>query len=130
MKKAPPLAEASPYKSVAAELEGLRRTFRGLCQRYADRIDAEIAALLGTVVAAGALATDRDPAGARIVPPAKPNAAARNKRARTLAQVHALRDMLTLLRTLQIKPAEGRRKDLKKVESMIADLRLLSEGVG
>ncbi len=128
MKKAPTLAEASPYKSVAEELGGLRRTFRSVCQRYAERIDTEIAALLERVVVAGNLAATRETANGSAPP--RLNVATRNKQARMRAQMHELRDMLTLLRTLQIKPAEGRRKDLKKVEAVIADLRLLAEGWG
>ena len=38
--------------------------------------------------------------------------------------------MLTLLRTLEVKPEAGRRKDLKKIESLVEDLRLLSERWG
>ncbi len=47
-----------------------------------------------------------------------------------LSRVRDLRDMLTLLRTMQIKPQEGRRKDLKKVETIISDLELLTAGWG
>ena len=42
MKKAPTLAEASPYKSVAEDLEAFQRMFRQLCQRYSERIEDEI----------------------------------------------------------------------------------------
>ena len=46
------------------------------------------------------------------------------------SEIHDLRDMLTLLRTLEVKPEAGRRKDLKKIESLVEDLRLLSERWG
>ena len=46
------------------------------------------------------------------------------------SEIHDLRDMLTLLRTLEVKPEAGRRKDLKKIETLVEDLRLLSETVG
>ena len=124
MKKAPTLAEASPYKSVADELEALRRTFRGATQSYAERIDAEIGGLHERVVAAGTVAARHEKEeGAAAT---RPSASTQNRKARTLARVHELRDMLTLLRTMQVKPAEGRRKDLKKIESVIQDLQLLS----
>ena len=55
-------------------------------------------------------------------------APARSKRAGSLERLHELRDMLTLLRNLQIKPADARRKDLKKVESVLAELQVLSKG--
>ncbi len=131
MKKAPTLAEASPYKSVAEELAALRRTFRGVTQRYAERIDAEIGGLHERVVAAGTTAAQHekeDGQGTELAakpPSARPSASTQNRKARALARVHELRDMLTLLRTMQVKPAEGRRKDLKKIESVIQDLQLL-----
>ncbi len=128
MKKAPTLAEASPYKSVADELETLRRTFRSICQRYTERVETEIGGLRDRVVAAGADASDQEKAEvvAKPVATAKQSVATQRKHARATARFHELRDMLTLLRTLQLKPAEGRRKDLKKVESVVEDLRLLA----
>ena len=125
MKKAPTLAEASPYKSVAEELETLRRTFRAICQRYAERVETEIAGLRDRVAAAGADASDQEKSGTATKPSAaKQTAATQRRHARTTAQFHELRDMLILLRTLQLKPSDGRRKDLKKVESVVEDLRL------
>ena len=132
MKKAPTLAEASPYKSVAEELETLRRTFRNVCQQYAARVDTEIVALHDQVIAAGTVAADQEkaeqpPAGAAPRPaPARPSVSTQDRQARAREKVHEVRDMLTLLRTLQIKPAEGRRKDLKKIESVIEDLHGLT----
>ena len=131
MKKAPTLAEASPYKSVAEELETLRRTFRNVCQQYAARVDTEISGLYDQVITAGIAAADQEkaeqPAGAAPRPvPARPSASAQDRQARARERVHEVRDMLTLLRTLQLKPAEGRRKDLKKIESVIEDLRGLT----
>ena len=119
MKKAPTLAEASPYKSVADELEILRGMFREACQRYAERVEAEIARLRERVVATGAAAAAQEKLA---------KAATRNKQTGTLEKVHDLRDMLTLMRTMQIKPAEGRRKDLKKIESVLEELQVLSKG--
>ncbi len=119
MKKAPTLAEASPYKSVADELEILRGMFREACQRYAERVEEEIVRLRERVVATGAAAAEQENSG---------KAATRTKQTVTLEKVHDLRDMLTLMRTMQLKPAEGRRKDLKKIESVLAELRVLSKG--
>ena len=119
MKKAPTLAEASPYKSVAEELEAFQRMFRQLCQRYSERIENEVGQLRDRIVAAGNVAAVRNKSA---------SAAARYKRAGGLERMHELRDMLTLLRNLQIKPAEVRRKDLKKVESVLEELQILSKG--
>ena len=130
MKKAPSLAEASPYKSVAQELEVLRVAFRLACRQYAERMEGKIAQVHERVVAAGTAAAEKEkteqarPAGAS--QPTRNGMAARTKAADLLSQVHDLRDMLTLLRTMQIKPQEGRRKDLKKIEEIISDLALLT----
>jgi hypothetical protein len=35
--------------------------------------------------------------------------------------------MITLCRTLDIKPEKGRRKDLKKIDSLIDELNLMVE---
>lgn len=124
MKKAQPLAEASPYKSVAEELETLRRTFRGICQSYTARVEDEIGGLRERVIAAAASQEKADVAPKPST--ARPSAATQRKNARATTRFHELRDMLTLLRTLQLKPVEGRRKDLKKIESVVEDLRLLA----
>jgi hypothetical protein len=107
--------EASPQKSVLEELEALRKTFRAICQRYASRVEDEIIQLREKVLA-GAAAKD---------PSNKP---ARSAGASAIAaEVRDLRDMLMLLRSLQLKPDANRRKDLKKVEAVLGDLRLLAE---
>ncbi len=41
------------------------------------------------------------------------------------SQFYDLRDIITLLRTLEVKPLAGRRKDLKKIESLVDELRLM-----
>ena len=46
------------------------------------------------------------------------------------SHLYDLRDMTTLLRTLDVKPLAGRRKDLKKIESLVDELRLLVERWG
>ena len=131
MKKAPTLAEASPYKSVAQELEVLRGVLRLACRQYTERVETEILRVHEQVVNAGVTAAEKEktelarPAGAGR-PARGGGAAAQSKAADVLAQVHDLRDMLTLLRTMQVKPQEGRRKDLKKIETVVNDLALLT----
>ena len=115
------LAQASPYKSAAEELDTLRKTFRAACQHYAKRIDMEIIRLRERVAGAGEQ---------QIVAADKKRAAGRNgARDARPANTHLydLRDMTTLLRTLDVKPLAGRRKDLKKIESLVDELRLLVE---
>ena len=134
MKKAPTLAEASPYKSVAQELDTLRGAFRLACRQYSERVEMEIIRVREQVVDAGLTAADKEKAEAARPASngraARGGAAAQTKAADKLAQVRDLRDMLTLLRTMQVKPQEGRRKDLKKIETVISDLALLTTGWG
>ena len=115
------LTQASPYKSAAEELDTLRKTFRSACQHYAKRIDMEIIRLRERVAGAGEQQSDtvgkkRAPGrnGAR-------DAASAN------SHLYDLRDMTGLLRSLDVKPLAGRRKDLKKIESLVDELRQMIE---
>ena len=40
-------------------------------------------------------------------------------------QLHSLRDATILLRKRRLKPDKGRRKDLRKIDSLIEDLQML-----
>lgn len=95
--------ESSPAKSVVEELDALRDEFRSTLSAYASRLEEE----LGLVRAAV-----NDTAGRKKIPAAK---------------LRDLRDMLTLLRKFSIKPEKGRRKDLKKIDSLVGDLTMLIE---
>jgi hypothetical protein len=95
--------EASPVKSLVDELELLRECFRVCLATYGAGIDGDLARLQSAL---------RAGAG-----PGAP----------TAARLHDLRDMLGLCRTLDVKPDKGRRKDLKKFEVLIADLKMLME---
>ena len=139
MKKSSASAEASPYKSVAEELERLRKAFRTLNQRYTARVESEIAGLRDRVLAsAGAsapvlgtngghlafrtvLTSDDKPSAAK-----RPSKAQAAKVAETSSQFHDLRDMLMLLRNFEITSGVARRKDLKRVESLVEELQLLA----
>lgn len=41
------------------------------------------------------------------------------------ARIRDLGDMITLVRKLEVKPRKGRRRDLKKIDATVADLREL-----
>ncbi len=124
MKKELPPVEASPFKSATEELDILRKKFRTACRHYAERVDMEIIRLRERVATAAEVSHGRD----------KVKAAA-GTRGRPLArdaadpnfQLRDLRDMLTALRTLEVKPVAGRRRDLKKIEATVEDLRMLIE---
>jgi len=90
-----------PTKPVLDELKFLRTTFRELVAHYTSTIEGEIARLVQLV-------STEDEAQ-------KPS--------------HAgdLRELLLLLRSLEVKPAKGRRRDLKKVESLVDELRRIAE---
>ena len=127
MKKELLSVEASPFKSAAEELDALRKTFRVACRHYAERVDMEIIRLRERVAAAGEAYRNTDMVKAAAGPRGRSQAA--NGRDANF-QIHDLRDMLTVLRTLEIKPSAGRRRDLKKIEAAVEDLRLLVERWG
>lgn len=95
-------ASALPLQTVAEELAFLRKTFRDLVGTYAAQIEGEVSQLHAAVVA--------DAASKKKLPGSR---------------VSDLRDMLMLLRSLEVKPAKGRRRDLKKVETLVEDLRAI-----
>ena len=97
-------ASALPFKTVVEELSFLRKTFRDLVGTYAAQIEAEIAHLHATVQADG-----------------------ESKKKLPGSRTSDLRDMLMLLRSLEVKPGKGRRRDLKKVENLIEELRTIAE---
>ena len=96
--------EASPTKAVVTELQNLRTELREAVDSYGDSSGIRNRAGAGD---------GREPAA-----PLKNLSSAR---------MRDLRDMLTLLRHRQIKPDKGRRKDLKKIESVVGDLAMLIE---
>jgi hypothetical protein len=95
--------EASPMKSVADELVSLRKAFRECIDVYSARIDAQISEIREKV-----LQQAKNPKEAAI-------------------HLRDMRDMLALCRTLDIKPDKGRRKDFKKIESLLDELLILAQ---
>ncbi len=93
--------EVSPMKSLAEELEFVRKAYRESMQVYSRRVEAQLTALRDTV----------------LKQTANPNPSA--------AQLRDIRDMITLCRTLDLKPEKGRRKDLKKIDTLLDELQLL-----
>lgn len=87
--------------AVAAALGHLRGAFRESAEAYAARIEGDLSSVLKAVRLAGG-------PGAKL-----------SERAR-----RDLRDMQVLLGDLRLKPAKGRRKDLRRVEELVAELLL------
>jgi hypothetical protein len=93
-----------PLPVVIEELTYLRKTFRDLIATYSAGIEGEIAHLHARLSA--------DVAGKKKLP---------------ANRLNDLRDMLMTLRSLDVKPAKGRRRDLKRVESVVEELRSISD---
>jgi hypothetical protein len=93
--------EVSPMKSLAEELDFVRKSFRESIEVYATRVEKQLAQIRHAV-----LEQTKNPA----VPAAK---------------IRDLRDMITLCRTLDLKPEKGRRKDLKKIDTLLEELHLM-----
>ena len=98
----PKPASALPFKTVSEELTFLRKTFRELVGAYSGQLEAEIAYLQTTV-----------------------QSDAESKKKLPGSRASDLRDVLMLLRSLEVKPSKGRRRDLKKVENLIEELRTI-----
>ncbi len=95
---------ALPLPTVAEELAFLRKTFRDLVAAYGAAVEGEITHLHTLVCAEDAV-----------------------KKKLSARRATDLRVMLTLLRALEVKPAKGRRRDLKKVEHLAEKLRAITE---
>jgi len=96
-------SSASPLKSAVEEIDFLRHIFRSALSAYGSAVEADLAKL-GEAVG---------------------NEAKKKKMSTVL--VHDARDIVTLIRTLEIKPEKGRRRDLKKIESVVEDLKAIVE---
>ena len=91
----------SPAKLLESELEKLRHDLRTTVRAYAARLEiglAESRAALESGKPAEELSRER---------------------------LHQLRDLTILVRKRRLKPEKGRRKDLRKIDSLIEDLRIL-----
>ena len=100
-KKAKEKHQTSPVRQLQLELQELRRELRTTARVYAKRLEHELS--LTTA------ALDRyDPAE-------KLNG----------EQLHRVRDFSIMVRQRRLRPGKGRRKDLRKIESLISDLRPL-----
>jgi hypothetical protein len=95
--------EASPVKAVIEELQGLRAEVRQSADSYTARLDSEIERVRAAVEAGS------------------------NPGRLSSSRLRDMRDMLTLLRRREIKADKGRRKDLKRLESLVSDLGMLIE---
>ena len=100
---AKPKADLLPTKALIDEVAFLRRNFREIINHYASTVESEMAQVVALVTAENEK---------KVVP---------------VERVKEMRDMLMLLRGLEIKTSKGRRRDLKKIESLVAELRTIAE---
>ena len=95
--------ETSPVRMLESELQFLRRDLRATVRAYAARLEiglSESAAALNSYKPAEELSRER---------------------------LHQVRDLTIMLRNRKVKPAKGRRKDLRKIDSLITDLHLFMQ---
>lgn len=97
------LTEASPAKALLEELEIFRGVCHGTLDSIGTRLDEQLDAIKLRIEAPGS--------GSEV-------SSGKNR---------DIRDMLTLLRNAGVKPEKGRRKDLKKLDSISDDLTMMVE---
>jgi hypothetical protein len=94
--------EISPVTMLAEELDAVRRDLRRTIRAYAARLELDLAESVAAVT--------------------------RHKRAEDLSRerLHDIRDLTIMMRKRKLKPEKGRRKDLRKIDSLIHDLHLIT----
>jgi hypothetical protein len=90
--------DALPIKPLIEQLTFVRRTFRDIVRHYTGEIESEILRL------------------------AKKMTTEAEKKKPSRERVHEMRDVLMLLREVDVNPVKGRRRDLKKIEGVIKDI--------
>ena len=92
-----------PVKPTLEELTFVRKVLHDTTAHYVARIDGE---LNGIREAVASIASQKKVPGER---------------------VKSLRDLLLILREVEVKPEKGRRRDLKKIETAVKEMRRLVE---
>jgi len=83
---------------LASELRGLRHDLRTVAKAYITRIETDLSVCLAALRAYGPIEE---------VP---------------RETLHQIRDITIMVRNRKLKPEKGRRKDLRKIDSLIGDL--------
>jgi hypothetical protein len=94
--------EVSPVTMLADELDAVRRDLRRTIRAYAVRLELDLAESIAAVT--------------------------RYKRAEDLSRerLHDIRDLTIMMRKRKLKPDKGRRKDVRKLDSLIHDLHSIA----
>jgi hypothetical protein len=93
--------ESTPVTMLAGELAVLRRDLRKTIRAYASRLEVALAESVAAVSSKRAEALSRE-------------------------QLHDIRDLTIMVRKRKLKPEKGRRKDLRKIDSLIHDLHSIT----
>jgi hypothetical protein len=93
--------ETTPVTMLAGELAILRRDLRATIRAYAARLEIDLAESMAAVSSKRAEALSRE-------------------------QLHDIRDLTIMVRKRKLKPEKGRRKDLRKIDSLIHDLHSIT----
>ena len=94
--------EVSPVTMLTDELAALRRDLRKTIRAYTARLELDLAESAAAV--------------------------ALSQRVESLSRerLHDIRDLTIMLRKRKLKPEKGRRKDLRKIDSLIHDLHSIT----
>ena len=97
-----PRREVSPVTMLTDELDSVRRDLRRTIRAYAARLELDLAQSIAAV--------------------------ARYKRGEDLSRerLHDIRDLTIMMRKRKLKPEKGRRKDVRKLDSLIRDLQSIA----
>jgi hypothetical protein len=90
--------ESSPVTILASELRALHRDLRTVANAYVTRLETDLFVCLATLRAYGPI--EQLPR----------------------EMLHEIRDLTIVVRNRKLKPEKGRRKDLRKIDSLIGDL--------
>jgi len=90
--------ESSPVTMLESELRALHRDLRTTAKAYINRLENDLLVCLAALRSYGPIEhVSRE-------------------------MLHQVRDLTIIVRNRKLKPAKGRRKDLRKIDSLIVDL--------
>jgi signal-transduction protein with cAMP-binding, CBS, and nucleotidyltransferase domain len=95
-------AEVTPVTVLKAELVSLRRDLRATVRAYAARLEVDLAQSTEAI------------------------ASVKNGEDLSREMLHDIREMMILLRNRKLKPQHGRRKDLRRIDSIIRDVHSIT----
>jgi hypothetical protein len=92
--------EVTPVTKLEGELTNVRRALRTTIRAYAARLEIDLAESIAAVAAL------------------KPSLSRQ--------RLHEVRELTTLVRACKVKPDKGRRKDLRKLDTLIAEVHSIT----